>query len=109
MEVQSSSHTGQMRASKKLHQTLITSVLGTTLRWLDTTPVSRIIVRATSDIGAGKLPRRVGISFADVVYSGRTDTKAAGYRNGSPDDHVHTLGCGRHLLACSTFARSEYT
>jgi hypothetical protein len=40
-----------MRASKKVHTDLIATVLGSTLRWLDTTPVSRIIVRATSDVG----------------------------------------------------------
>jgi hypothetical protein len=42
-----------MRASKKVHTDLIATVLGSTLRWLDTTPVSRIIVRATSDVGTG--------------------------------------------------------
>ncbi|KAJ7042972.1 multidrug resistance-associated ABC transporter [Mycena alexandri] len=42
---------GILRASETLHQQLIDSVLGTTLRWLDTTPTSRIIARATQDMG----------------------------------------------------------
>ncbi|KAJ7161077.1 multidrug resistance-associated ABC transporter [Mycena filopes] len=42
---------GILRASKTLHQQLMDSVLGTTLRWLDTTPTSRIIARATQDMG----------------------------------------------------------
>jgi hypothetical protein len=32
---------GQVRASRSIHQTLIDSTLGSTLRWLDTTPTSR--------------------------------------------------------------------
>ncbi|KAF7315751.1 ATP-binding cassette transporter [Mycena indigotica] len=43
---------GSFRASRSLHKQLIDSILGTTLRWLDTTPVSRIIARCTVDIGA---------------------------------------------------------
>ncbi|KAJ7756352.1 P-loop containing nucleoside triphosphate hydrolase protein [Mycena metata] len=42
---------GILRASETLHQQFIESVLGTTLRWLDVTPTSRIIARATQDIG----------------------------------------------------------
>ncbi|KAH9028046.1 hypothetical protein EDB83DRAFT_2526408 [Lactarius deliciosus] len=41
---------GALRASRAIHRTLIESVLGTTLRWLDTTPTSRIITRVTQDI-----------------------------------------------------------
>ncbi|EMD41584.1 hypothetical protein CERSUDRAFT_110134 [Gelatoporia subvermispora B] len=41
---------GGLRASRKIHQELIASVLGTTLRWLDRTPVSRIIARCTQDV-----------------------------------------------------------
>ncbi|EMD41580.1 hypothetical protein CERSUDRAFT_110129 [Gelatoporia subvermispora B] len=41
---------GGLRASRKIHQELIASVLGTTLRWLDKTPVSRIIARCTQDV-----------------------------------------------------------
>ncbi|KAF9013108.1 multidrug resistance-associated ABC transporter [Cyathus striatus] len=41
---------GAIRASTAIHNTLMGSVLGTTLRWLDETPVSRIITRCTQDI-----------------------------------------------------------
>ncbi|OCH93740.1 hypothetical protein OBBRIDRAFT_810929 [Obba rivulosa] len=43
---------GGLRASRQIHQELITSILGTTLRWLDKTPISRIIARCTQDVGA---------------------------------------------------------
>ncbi|KAJ7630116.1 P-loop containing nucleoside triphosphate hydrolase protein [Mycena polygramma] len=42
---------GILRASDSLHGQLMESVFGTTLRWLDTTPTSRIIARATQDMG----------------------------------------------------------
>ncbi|EJF59658.1 P-loop containing nucleoside triphosphate hydrolase protein [Dichomitus squalens LYAD-421 SS1] len=41
---------GSMRASKIVHERLVTSLLGTTLRWLDKTPTARIIARCTEDI-----------------------------------------------------------
>ncbi|KAJ8084403.1 hypothetical protein PM082_003172 [Marasmius tenuissimus] len=41
---------GAVHASKRTHSRLIESVLGTTLRWIDTTPISRIITRFTQDI-----------------------------------------------------------
>ncbi|KAJ3931939.1 MAG: hypothetical protein NXY57DRAFT_961301 [Lentinula lateritia] len=41
---------GVLRASRIIHQRLVTSVIGTTLRWLDTTPTSRVITRCTQDI-----------------------------------------------------------
>ncbi|KAJ6584840.1 multidrug resistance-associated ABC transporter [Mycena capillaripes] len=41
---------GMMRAAKIIHAELIDSVVGTTLRWLDTTPMSRVITRATQDM-----------------------------------------------------------
>ncbi|KAJ6574692.1 hypothetical protein B0H19DRAFT_1371649 [Mycena capillaripes] len=41
---------GVFRASKSIHKQLIDSVLGTTLRWLDITPTSRVIARCTVDI-----------------------------------------------------------
>ncbi|KAJ3523042.1 hypothetical protein NMY22_g11626 [Coprinellus aureogranulatus] len=49
---------GTIRASRTLHKDLIASILGTTLRWLDTTPVSRVLARCTQDIRAvdGPLP-----------------------------------------------------
>ncbi|KAF8883972.1 hypothetical protein BD779DRAFT_1787388 [Infundibulicybe gibba] len=43
---------GTIRASRSVHKQLIESVLGTTLRWLDTTPTSRVITRCTQDIRA---------------------------------------------------------
>ncbi|RDX45542.1 P-loop containing nucleoside triphosphate hydrolase protein [Lentinus brumalis] len=41
---------GSMRAARIVHQKLVTSILGTTLRWLDKTPTARIIARCTEDI-----------------------------------------------------------
>ncbi|RPD55086.1 multidrug resistance-associated ABC transporter [Lentinus tigrinus ALCF2SS1-6] len=41
---------GIMRASEKIHTSLIQSILHAALRWLDTTPTSRIIARCTQDI-----------------------------------------------------------
>ncbi|KAI0258843.1 P-loop containing nucleoside triphosphate hydrolase protein [Gloeopeniophorella convolvens] len=41
---------GTIRASTVIHKNLIESVLGTTLRWLDKTPTSRVIARCTQDV-----------------------------------------------------------
>ncbi|THH29810.1 hypothetical protein EUX98_g4362 [Antrodiella citrinella] len=43
---------GSVRASRRLHQLLIESVLGATMRWLDKTPISRVITRCTQDIAS---------------------------------------------------------
>ncbi|KAK0201656.1 P-loop containing nucleoside triphosphate hydrolase protein [Desarmillaria ectypa] len=43
---------GSLRAGRLIHQSLIESVLGTTLRWLDITPTARVIARTTVDIKA---------------------------------------------------------
>ncbi|KAJ7931122.1 hypothetical protein B0H13DRAFT_2228071 [Mycena leptocephala] len=43
---------GSFRASRIIHRQLVESVLGTTFRWLDFTPTSRIIARCTVDISA---------------------------------------------------------
>ncbi|KAJ4476620.1 hypothetical protein J3R30DRAFT_3759412 [Lentinula aciculospora] len=43
---------GTIRASRTIHKELITAIFGTTLRWLDTTPTSRVIARCTQDIRA---------------------------------------------------------
>ncbi|RPD55459.1 P-loop containing nucleoside triphosphate hydrolase protein [Lentinus tigrinus ALCF2SS1-7] len=43
---------GSIRASRIIHEKLVVSVLGTTLRWLDKTPTARIITRCTEDIQA---------------------------------------------------------
>ncbi|CAK5274807.1 unnamed protein product [Mycena citricolor] len=41
-----------LRASRTIHRQLMDSILGTTLRWLDKTPASRVIARFTADIAA---------------------------------------------------------
>ncbi|KAJ7088653.1 multidrug resistance-associated ABC transporter, partial [Mycena epipterygia] len=43
---------GIIRASRTIHRQLIESVLGTTFRWIDLTPTSRVIARCTQDIRA---------------------------------------------------------
>ncbi|KIK62964.1 hypothetical protein GYMLUDRAFT_259735 [Collybiopsis luxurians FD-317 M1] len=50
-----------LRASRSIHKQLMQSVLGTTLRWLDTTPTSRVITRATQDMRDidGPLPNQL--------------------------------------------------
>ncbi|KAF8966908.1 multidrug resistance-associated ABC transporter [Flammula alnicola] len=56
---------GTLRASRTINAQLIDSVLGSTLRWLDETPASRIISRCTQDIAFidGQVPN----SFSAVV------------------------------------------
>ncbi|KAE9409320.1 P-loop containing nucleoside triphosphate hydrolase protein [Gymnopus androsaceus JB14] len=67
---------GALRASTSIHRQLMESVLGTTLRWLDITPSSRIIARATEDMNVVDGPlRRVlfglwnGISYMFIQYT----------------------------------------
>ncbi|KAF7377873.1 ATP-binding cassette transporter [Mycena sanguinolenta] len=43
---------GSFNASKAIHKQLFNSVVGSTFRWLDVTPTSRIIARFTADINA---------------------------------------------------------
>ena len=45
---------GSIRVSNLVHKKLVASILGTTLRWLDKTPTSRIITRCTTDIQASE-------------------------------------------------------
>ncbi|KZT36273.1 P-loop containing nucleoside triphosphate hydrolase protein [Sistotremastrum suecicum HHB10207 ss-3] len=40
---------GMVRASRSLHQRLMNSILTCTLRWLDTTPISRVLTRCSQD------------------------------------------------------------
>ncbi|CAE6479744.1 unnamed protein product [Rhizoctonia solani] len=49
---------GSVRASRRIHDQLIRSVLGAPLRWLDSTPIGRVIARFTQDIRSvdGSLP-----------------------------------------------------
>ncbi|KAJ7093549.1 P-loop containing nucleoside triphosphate hydrolase protein [Mycena epipterygia] len=64
---------GSIRGAKAVHKSLIASVLQTTLRWLDTTPMSRIIARCTSDVAAldgmlpGMLKDVIHVSFLTLV------------------------------------------
>ncbi|KIK54607.1 hypothetical protein GYMLUDRAFT_48525 [Collybiopsis luxurians FD-317 M1] len=41
---------GTVRAADYIHKRLVDSILGTTMRWLDKTPLSRIMTRFTQDI-----------------------------------------------------------
>ncbi|KAH9911186.1 P-loop containing nucleoside triphosphate hydrolase protein [Fomitopsis serialis] len=54
---------GTIRGGRSIHESLISSVLGTTLRWLDRTPASRIIARCTQDIQSvdGEISKTWGV------------------------------------------------
>ncbi|KAF8058246.1 hypothetical protein FPV67DRAFT_1565726 [Lyophyllum atratum] len=52
---------GAIRASRSIHKQLLESILGTTLRWLDVTPTSRVIARCTQDIRAVDGPISTGL------------------------------------------------
>ncbi|KAJ7134523.1 hypothetical protein C8R44DRAFT_729940 [Mycena epipterygia] len=54
---------GTIRATKIIHDKLVDSVIGTTLHWLNTTPMSRVITRVTQDIN------KVDNNFARVAVS----------------------------------------
>ncbi|KAH7340934.1 hypothetical protein B0J17DRAFT_716110 [Rhizoctonia solani] len=49
---------GSVRAARRIHDRLIKAVLGAPLRWLDSTPIGRVIARFTQDIRCvdGSLP-----------------------------------------------------
>ncbi|KII86823.1 hypothetical protein PLICRDRAFT_700101 [Plicaturopsis crispa FD-325 SS-3] len=53
---------GSIRASRDIHRKLIESIMGTTLRWLDVTPTSRILTRCTEDIRTidGTIAQQIG-------------------------------------------------
>ncbi|KAF9078002.1 hypothetical protein BDP27DRAFT_1207896 [Rhodocollybia butyracea] len=58
---------GTTRASYYVHQRLVASILGTTMRWLDKTPMSRIITRSTQDINSVDVAIVASLrEFADV-------------------------------------------
>ncbi|KAH0838658.1 P-loop containing nucleoside triphosphate hydrolase protein [Lanmaoa asiatica] len=71
---------GSLRASKTIHDRLVEKIFGATFRWLDTTPVARVVTRFTQDIGAvdGTFPMSLFnlveltitmlVKFAAVVY-----------------------------------------
>ncbi|KAF7291603.1 hypothetical protein HMN09_01251400 [Mycena chlorophos] len=55
---------GALRAIRIVHEKLIAAIMGTTFRWLDTTPMSRVITRATQDTN------KVDGNFTNlIVYS----------------------------------------
>ncbi|KIP07615.1 hypothetical protein PHLGIDRAFT_413728 [Phlebiopsis gigantea 11061_1 CR5-6] len=56
---------GSIRAARVIHSELISSVVGSTFRWLDVTPTSRVITRCTQDIQAVDGP--VSQAFQVVV------------------------------------------
>ncbi|KAH8086617.1 hypothetical protein BXZ70DRAFT_1067776 [Cristinia sonorae] len=60
---------GCLRASRAIHKKLVGSVLGTTLRWLDSTPISRVITRCTQDIQAVDGPISQYFSFVVEITS----------------------------------------
>ncbi|CCO37550.1 ATP-binding cassette transporter abc4 Short=ABC transporter abc4 [Rhizoctonia solani AG-1 IB] len=52
---------GSVRAARRIHDHLIKAVLGAPLRWLDSTPIGRIVARFTQDIRCidGSLPNEL--------------------------------------------------
>ncbi|KAJ3872652.1 ABC transporter type 1, transmembrane domain-containing protein [Lentinula edodes] len=56
---------GTVRASGFIHRRMVNSILGTTMRWLDKTPVSRIITRSTQDMNT--VDASITQSFCDFV------------------------------------------
>lgn len=57
---------GAIRASKRLFDKLTYAVLRAPLRWLDTTPVGRILNRFTADFTA--IDSRLGYDFGFMLY-----------------------------------------
>ncbi|KAJ6497544.1 multidrug resistance-associated ABC transporter [Mycena sanguinolenta] len=52
---------GSMRASLVIHGRLMNSIVGSTMRWLDMTPTSRVIARATQDMQSVDDAMAVGV------------------------------------------------
>ncbi|KAI0819312.1 multidrug resistance-associated ABC transporter [Trametes gibbosa] len=61
---------GSKHASRIIHSKLVSSILGTTLRWLDKTPTSRVVARCTADIQAvdTSLPRYVLAVIETIIF-----------------------------------------
>ncbi|CAE6473454.1 unnamed protein product [Rhizoctonia solani] len=61
---------GSVRAARRIHGQLVSSILGAPLRWLDSTPVGRVIARFTQDIRSvdETLPLQLE-SFVNITYS----------------------------------------
>ncbi|PPR03510.1 hypothetical protein CVT24_006998 [Panaeolus cyanescens] len=57
---------GKIRAGRHINNTLIESVLTSTLRWLDETPASRILARCTQDVGV--VDRELSGDFYNTVF-----------------------------------------
>ncbi|KAJ7650107.1 multidrug resistance-associated ABC transporter [Roridomyces roridus] len=56
-----------MCASRSIHLELIKSILGTTFRWLDTTPSSRVIARFTGDMAS--VDAFIPFLFGGLIYN----------------------------------------
>ncbi|KAJ7125203.1 P-loop containing nucleoside triphosphate hydrolase protein [Mycena epipterygia] len=53
---------GSMRASLVIHDRLMNSIVGSTMRWLDTVPVSRVMTRTTQDMRTVDDSMAVGVN-----------------------------------------------
>ncbi|KAI0360840.1 multidrug resistance-associated ABC transporter [Trametes cingulata] len=62
--------TGAKRAAESIHDKLMMSMLGTTLRWLDRTPTSRIIARCTADTHTidSTIPRQIFSTLGTTIF-----------------------------------------
>ncbi|KAG8908974.1 hypothetical protein FRB99_000077 [Tulasnella sp. 403] len=56
---------GSIKASRRVHAMLMDAILGTTLRWLDSTPIGRIVARFTQDIRT--IDSTIAAQFQGVV------------------------------------------
>ncbi|CEL54792.1 ATP-binding cassette transporter abc4 OS=Schizosaccharomyces pombe (strain 972 / ATCC 24843) GN=abc4 PE=3 SV=1 [Rhizoctonia solani AG-1 IB] len=61
---------GSVRAARRIHGRLVSSILGAPLRWLDSTPVGRIIARFTQDLRSvdETLPLQLE-SFVNITFN----------------------------------------
>ncbi|QRW00074.1 ABC transporter transmembrane region [Ceratobasidium sp. AG-Ba] len=65
---------GSVRASRRIHNILVEYVLGAPLRWLDSTPIGRIVARFTHDMRAidGSIPNYLeGLINQSIRIMGR--------------------------------------
>ncbi|GJE86639.1 multidrug resistance-associated ABC transporter [Phanerochaete sordida] len=60
-----------LRSSRSIHAKLVTSLLASTFRWLDVTPISRVTTRCTQDVQAidNQVPRLLGAFVHMVITS----------------------------------------
>ncbi|KZV98610.1 P-loop containing nucleoside triphosphate hydrolase protein [Exidia glandulosa HHB12029] len=59
---------GSLRASRSIHNVLMDAILGTTIRWLDVVPTSRVITRCTQDLQAVDGP--VSTALSELIERG---------------------------------------